>query len=462
MAGIGFRLQRILSSKSSGALIAAYGYSAIISSGPWMLSMLSLVGIGLFMTANAGGQNEIGNAAEIFRIVTTYAYAGSIIYGGIIHMGLSRYISDRLYAAEMEEILPCFLHSASMTLILGLVCGGLWFALSGLPAADAFLAFLMFQCLSLTWLCMVFLSAAKGYTQIVWGFLGANMAGVFLAMAGYKYFALTGGLAGYSLGQLFLALWLSWRIFREFPSYSPYTDSLLAFLWEKRTLAGIGCLFNLGIWIDKFLIWHSPFGRDVIGWFRCADSYDTCLFFAYLTTIPAMAMFLIRIETSFYKNYSIYFNAVTCGGDFAAIEYGKEKIKESLRLSGERILRSQGIITLFLIVTAPFVASIIGLTSVEVPTLRWALLAAFLQSLLLFLLIFFLYFDWQMRAFLLSLLFFAANAAFTWASILQGREYLGLGYLLALLLSLMVGIIMFERALDRLEFETFAKQPMSV
>lgn len=462
MAGIGFRIQRILASKSYGSLVAAYGYSAIISSGPWMLSMLSLVGIGLFMTANGGGHSEAGNAAEIFRIVTTYVYAGSIVYGGIIHMGLSRYISDRLYAVEMEEILPCFLYSASLALLMGLVCGGLWFAFSGLPAVDALLAFLMFQSLSLTWLCMVFLSAAKGYAQIVWGFLGANVFGVILAMLGYHYYALTGVLAGYSFGQFSLALWLSLRIFREFPSYTPYTHSLLVFLWEKRCLAGIGFLFNLGIWIDKILVWHSPLGRDVIGWFRCADSYDTCLFFAYLTTIPAMAMFLIRIETSFYKSYSIYFNAVTCGGDFSAIEYGKEKIKESLRLSAERILRSQGIITLFLIVIAPLFAGSIGLTSVEVPTLRWALLAAFLQSLLLFLLIFFLYFDWQIRACLLSVLFLVSNATLTWLSITQGREYLGLGYLLALLLSLVVGVIMFEYALDRLEFETFAKQQMSM
>lgn len=462
MAGIGFRLQRILASNSYGSLAAAYGYSAIISSGPWMLSMLSLVLIGLFMTANSGWQNGGANPVETFCAVTTYAYAGSIILGGSIHLGISRYISDRLYASEIEEILPAFLYSAAIVIVLGLVCAGPWFAFSGLPVSTAFSAFLIFQSLSLTWLAMTFLSAAKGYGQIVWGFLGANAAGVILAILGYKYFALAGVFAGYSLGQFFLAIWLSWRIFCEFPSYSPCDRALVAFLWKKRWLAAIGLLFNLGIWIDKFIVWHSPLGRGIMGWFRCAETYDICLFFAYLTTIPAMAMFLIRVETSFYKNYSVYFNAVTCGGDMAAIEYGKEKIRESLKLSAERILASQGIFTLFLIVLAPWFASFLGLTSADVPTLRWGLLAAFLQALLLFLLIFFLYFDWQIRALWLSALFCFSNAALTWASVLQGREYLGLGYLFALLLSLTAGIVIFERALDRLEFETFAKQQMSV
>lgn len=462
MAGIGFRLQRILASNSYGSLAAAYGYSAIIASGPWMLSMLSLMGIGAFMAANSGAQGEAANPADIFGTVTTYVYAGSILLGGTIHQGVSRYISDRLYASEMEGILPAYLYSASIVMVLGLVCAGPWFVFSGLPAAEAFAAFLMFQSLSLTWLAMVFLSAAKGYGQIVGGFCGANAVGVILAVLGYRYFALTGVFAGYSLGQFLLAIWLSWRIFCEFPSYSPCERTLIAFLWKKRRLAVLGFVFNLGIWIDKFLVWHSPLGREVIGWFRCADTYDTCLFFAYLTTIPAMAIFLLRVETSFYKNYSVYFNAVTCGGDISAIEHGKEKISDSLKLSVERLLASQGIITLVLIVLAPWFAGFLGLSSADVPTLRWGLLAAFLQALLLFLLIFFLYFDWQIRALVLSTLFCCCNAAFTWLSIIQGEQYLGLGYLFALLLSLAAGVIMFERALDRLEFETFAKQQMGV
>ncbi len=462
MAGIGFRIQRIIDSKKPGSLACAYAYSAIISSGPWMLATLSLIGIGLFMSASSGLEMEHGGDADIFSIVTTYVYAGSIVFGGIIHMGLSRYISDWLYSGKMEEILPTFLYSAVLTLICGLLTAGPWFSLCGLSAADAICGFLMFQSLSLTWLCMVFLSAAKGYNQIVLGFLDANALGAGLAIMAYRYFALTGALAGYSLGQFFLALWLSWRIFREFPSYNPCSNSLLVFIWDKRQLAAIGFLFNMGIWVDKFIVWHSALGRNVIGWFSCADIYDTCLFCAYLTTIPAMALFLIRIETSFYRNYTIYFTAVTCGGDLAAIADGKEKIRANVRLSIDHVLRSQGIFTLFLVVIAPLFAPYLGLSSAEIPTLRWAFLAAFLQALLLFLLIFLLYFDWQTRALWLSLLFVASNALFTWISLGLGKNFLGLGYLLSLLVSLVFGFILFERALDRLEFETFAKQQMVV
>ncbi len=238
MAGIGFRLQRILASNSYGSLAAAYGYSAIIASGPWMLSMLSLMGIGAFMAADPGAQGEAANPVDIFGTVTTYVYAGSILLGGTIHQGVSRYISDRLYASEMEGILPAFLSSASMVLVLGLVCAGPWFAFSGLPAAEAFAAFLMFQSLSLTWLAMVFLSAAKGYGQIVGGFCGANAVGVILAVLGYRYFALTGVLAGYGLGQFLLAIWLSWRIFLRISFLQPLRAHAHRLFMEKTPARG--------------------------------------------------------------------------------------------------------------------------------------------------------------------------------------------------------------------------------
>ncbi len=72
--------------------------------------------------------------------------------------------------------------------------------------------------------------------------------------------------------------------------------------------------------------------------------------------------------------------------------------------------------------------------------------------------IFFLYFDWQRRGMLLALLFTTLNAAFTAATVLAGREYLGLGYLFANLISLVAGACMFTSSLERLEYETFAKQ----
>ena len=439
-------------------MIAAYGYSAVISSGPWMMSMVSLVVIGFFISANNVMLNQDVLDAAVFRITVTYVYAGSLLMGGFMHLGVARYISDHLYAGEMEEVLPGFMRSAAAVLIAGFVCSGIWFAFSGLEINQAVAAVIMFQSLSLTWLCMVFLSAAKGYEMIAWGFFGANIIGAALAIYGYMYLGLGGAIWGYALGQFLLAMLLSLRIVREFPSYTPETNNVFLFLMDNRLLVGAGFIFNLGIWIDKFIVWHSPLGTKVIGWLRCAEAYDTCLFFSYLTVIPAMALFLIRIETSFYRNYSIYFNAVTCGGDLAAIESGKARVKASLWLSASRLVKFQGGISLCLVLAAPILAPYLGISIIDIPLLRFSLVAAFLQTLLLFMLIFFLYFDWQRYSLILSLLFLLLNTVFTGASIMFGPQYLGIGYLLANLAAIVIGLHLFNSGLERLEFETFAKQ----
>jgi len=47
MAGIGFELRRLLDRQSLWGLVRAYAYAGVISSGPWVLSILGVMGIGL-------------------------------------------------------------------------------------------------------------------------------------------------------------------------------------------------------------------------------------------------------------------------------------------------------------------------------------------------------------------------------------------------------------------------------
>jgi polysaccharide biosynthesis protein PelG len=47
MAGIGYELRKLLQKDSLLALIRAYAYAGLISSGPWVLSILGMLAIGL-------------------------------------------------------------------------------------------------------------------------------------------------------------------------------------------------------------------------------------------------------------------------------------------------------------------------------------------------------------------------------------------------------------------------------
>jgi len=47
MAGIGFEIRRILEKDTLFSLLEAYGFAGLISSGPWVLSILGVMMIGI-------------------------------------------------------------------------------------------------------------------------------------------------------------------------------------------------------------------------------------------------------------------------------------------------------------------------------------------------------------------------------------------------------------------------------
>ena len=60
MAGIGFELRKLMRRDSFWGLLRAYGYAGLISSGPWVLSILGVMGIGtmLFMKKFTAASRE--------------------------------------------------------------------------------------------------------------------------------------------------------------------------------------------------------------------------------------------------------------------------------------------------------------------------------------------------------------------------------------------------------------------
>ena len=90
--------------------------------------------------------------------------------------------------------------------------------------------------------------------------------------------------------------------------YAPFPQSIDFLFWKKKllypSLMLIGLLYNLGIWIDKFMFWYYPdTSEQIIGPLRASVIYDLPVFMAYLSIIPGMAVFLVRIETDFVDFY---------------------------------------------------------------------------------------------------------------------------------------------------------------
>ena len=77
MAGIGFEIQKLLRPRSVVGTMQAYLYAGIVSCGPWIISIFSIVILNLLL------KDEISQAdRNLFSSVITHAYAIALLLTG--------------------------------------------------------------------------------------------------------------------------------------------------------------------------------------------------------------------------------------------------------------------------------------------------------------------------------------------------------------------------------------------
>ena len=78
MAGIGFELRKLLDKKSYAGILQAYTYAGVISSGPWVLSIIGILMIGIISVGALTPQHQVVE----FQMTVTYIIAASLVVTG--------------------------------------------------------------------------------------------------------------------------------------------------------------------------------------------------------------------------------------------------------------------------------------------------------------------------------------------------------------------------------------------
>ena len=114
MAGIGFELRHMLRKNTLLGLVQAYAYAGVIGSGPWVLSIVGILLIGIFSASVV----VPGHLVTQFQTSVTYLVACSLIYTGLVQLAFTRFISDRLFEKQRQLVLPN-LHGLMVFVLLG-------------------------------------------------------------------------------------------------------------------------------------------------------------------------------------------------------------------------------------------------------------------------------------------------------------------------------------------------------
>src|SRR3546814_9255436 len=83
---------------ASVLVAVGYVYAALVSSGPFLVTVIAMAAIGILGEAAGGRQ-----AVETFRLVTIYNFALSLVCCGPFLLVMTRYLADRIYEQKVEE-----------------------------------------------------------------------------------------------------------------------------------------------------------------------------------------------------------------------------------------------------------------------------------------------------------------------------------------------------------------------
>lgn len=456
MAGIGFELRKLLQRETLLGMIRAYVYAGVISSGPWVLSILGMVLIGFFSFSVVSPNYLITQ----FQVTITNIIAYSLMLTGFVQLAFTRFVADRLF--ERKESIVAANYNGVLLLIT-IVAGSASTMLALISLTEQSLLYRMllvanFVTICDIWIATVFLSGIKQYREIVLLYLFGYGISVTAAYALMPW-GLEGLLGGFFVGQVLLFSGMHALIIRNFPT--PVGMSFEFFHKKLRypTLMWIGFLYNFGAWIDKLIFWYfPPTSAAIIGPFRASVIYDLPVFLAYLSIIPGMAVFLVRIETDFVEYYDEFYGAVRDGGSLEKIEKSRNGMVDTVRNGMFEIIKIQSIAILLLFVMGERLFHYLQMSDLYLPLLYVQTIAAALQVLFLSILTVYFYLDKRIVVLGLCLLFVLGNVLFTLISLALGPIFYGYGFALSLLICVVVGFKALERTFERLEYSTFMLQ----
>ena len=454
MAGIGFKLREIYAKESLSAYIKVYGYSALLSAGPWVSSILAILIIGFMKISTFDSISQIIE----YQLLITYAYAlaSSLLFSGVIQLPFTRYIADRLYEKKPQMLTPAYFGAVIITLLVGIfiMLPVTLYVFDDQSTIFVILIVSMFVTMSLVWLTNILASSLKFYIQIVFAYIFSYSLIIFLSyFFGKNSISL---IIIFLFGNLILLSILTTLILKSYPS-----DKLVdfAFFNPKKfywRLALAGVFYNAGAWIDKVIFWYHPLtGEAIIGKMHGSIIYDVPIFLAYLTIIPSMAIFFFRLEAFFSQKYDLFFDAVKTTGTLSAIKRYKSQMSEVISEAIREILFIQALVVITLFVFAKNIFLLFNIPLLYLNLFYIDMIGAQLQLGFMSILALLYYLDKRLLAMWLSLLFFVLNGSLSYISIFLGPSFFGYGYAISLLISFALALFVIRKNMKDLEYETF-------
>jgi uncharacterized membrane protein len=449
MAGIGWKLQRMIDHGSLAGTIAAYLTGVAVTSAPWLLTTAVLTSLRLV------ARHATGNFAGIERFLTV-VYAVTVVLSAPVHVVVSRYTADRLYDHHIDRIAAPLRRAAALTVAGFALIGVVLVVALRLPLSMALVGPPLTAIIGAQWL---MLSVGGGMMSPVVllraFFIGAPLS--LVAALAVERAAPIGGagyLFGFAAGQVVTLALLVRGVARALPAAADESARLLPAFAEYRLLAWSAFAYYVSIWADKIVVYLVK-GADA------AAFYAAIAAVAWFSVIPAFAWIYVQVETAFYQRFRSFYVELEAGASLRDLKQHAEMISEEAK----RILRGSAAVqigaTTLVVAAAPRIVQAVGLSPDAGPLFRLAAIGAAMQVFCLLEVLLLTYFDLRRDA--LAICGCLLGGVITLTLVCSALHWPPVvGHMVACGISALLGLVLVRRRLQTLVLDTFQSQPFGV
>ena len=391
MAGIGFRLNRLLSSDDFGDRIGGAFSAVLISGGPLIMAIFCMLGV-----AAMPAWHQPAFRYDIFVSVTTHTYFISMVAFGVWEFVIVRYLADILFLRQERKVPWLFVVVAGASGAVAGVLAVVFFSATDLPVPIKVVAPLLTASLALIWASTVLLSACRDFGSIVLAFLAGTIVVLALTatIGSDPRLGTAGMLMCYAAGQFVTFVFLAWAILREFGTAMRPIPGISVYFKEHRPYVFLGTLGALLPWIDKIVFWHaSGTGTKVARYLWSSPDYDLGMFLATLSILPSLAFFVGRVETGFYARIRRFLNLMEAKENLEQIELARQEMTQDILANGGAVALMQALSTAICFFGSWFLEAHLGLPPGAADVFRLGVFASAFFVLNMFNNVIALYFD---------------------------------------------------------------------
>lgn len=465
MAGVGFELKKLFHNRGFFYNLQAYFVSSIITVGPTVLCILLITAASSILKSFG----ETYRNRQLFTATLTYSFAFSIIITGGFAMLASRYVADCLFEKKYGKVLPSLFGIISIILIINFFSCSIFFMNSKIENHIKLISYIIYAVISIILIQSVYLSCVKEYTVIVRAYFIGGVISILLTFILKKFLGLSPMLSllfSLMCGFLFMCILFFIILYRIFgQEYSISLSNSFEFLKSMDKypeLIWTGFLFFLGLYGHNFVFWLSSEAIVIEDTYRFYPQYDLAAFYAFLTIMPSMVMFVVKVETAFYEKYRNYYSLVLGNGSIKDVKEAKYEMNSVLSAELRYIIEMQFFISFTLIVIGMRVLPLMGMTMMAIDIFSILTLGSLAYVIMYMVSLILLYFDDRKGTLWVSIIFSISTIAFSAISIILGSGFYGYGFFFSALLGMVTSLFRLSSYIKDIDYYTFGFQPIFI